>query len=436
MTDISRDDAVTLLRPKVAEVMDIVDVTTGRSESYALRFRGRLRIDSVEAFDRLEPVFRQHDFTLVFRNAVDPRAPRTPRRPDSASDATRFLPAEEPGAPAGPPDRPDPHVILALPGVINPKPTNPRINLLLFLATLASAFYTGALYAYTGPCNDLARGLIEPLLTLWRGWPFAFSMLGILLAHEFGHYLMARRHGAPVTLPYFIPMPLSPFGTMGAVIALQAPIRNRRILLDIGVAGPLAGFVVAIPILFIGLAMAQVSTIVVPPGCGISLEGNSVLYLLSKYLVFGQLLPAPESDGAGGPALYWLRYFFTGGPLPLGGQDVFLNQVAWAGWAGLLVTGLNLIPAGQLDGGHTLFVLIGQRVRQVVPVILAVLIVLGFAWQGWWLWAVLIYFLNRRPAELLDEITPLDSRRRVLAVVTLILFLLVITPVPIVAIGG
>ncbi|MBI4632258.1 MAG: hypothetical protein HY740_11165 [Chloroflexi bacterium] len=215
---------------------------------------------------------------------------------------------------------------------------------------------------------------------------------------------------------------------------MKAPVRNRRILMDIGVSGPLAGFIVAIPVLIIGLLRSQVLPI--PAGQALSLEGNSIVYLLVKFLVFGKLLPAPEVYNFGNPILHWLVYFFTSQPLPIGGVDVMLDQMAWAGWAGLLVTGLNLIPAGQLDGGHALFVLLGKRAEKILPVILIALVLLGFVWQGWWLWAALIYFLNRRHAELLDEITPLDPRRRVVALITLLLFFLVITPVPLTIIGG
>ncbi|MBM4425028.1 MAG: site-2 protease family protein [Chloroflexi bacterium] len=401
-SDSTTDDFTAPLRAAVASVMTVSDMTIGRNENYTVRFRGRLTLDSVEAYDRVAAAFRSHNFTPLFRN-------------DSGQ-----------------------HVILAVPGVIDPKPSNPWINYLLMAATLFSAFYTGALYSYDGPATDLAAVLLEGLLRIHTGWPFAVGLLSILLAHEFGHYIAARRHGQHATLPYFIPMPypISPFGTLGAIIAMKAPVRNRRILLDIGVAGPLAGFVVAIPVLIIGLMRSRVETIAIPPGAGISLEGNSVIYLLAKLFVFGQLLPSPESYGAGGAALYWIRYFFTSTPLPIGGKDVFLDQVAWAGWAGLLVTGLNLIPAGQLDGGHTLYVLLGERVKKLLPVILIVLIALGFVWSGWWLWAGLIYLLNRRHAELLDEITTLDPARRFLAVATLILFFLVITPVPLTIVGG
>lgn len=401
---ITTTDVTDSLRPVVAEVMTIEDVTAGRSEKYTARYRGELRIDSVEAYERVSKVFAQFDHTPLFRT--------------------------EEGR----------HVILAMPGVIDPKPSNPWINLVLMVLTVFSAFFTGALYGYQGPETDLGRILLVGLRQIFTGWPFAVGLLSILLAHEFGHYIAARRHGAPVTLPYFIPMPfpISPFGTLGAVIAMKAPVRNRRILLDIGVAGPLAGFVVAIPVLLIGLMRSHVITIPLtfPPGPGISLEGNSIVYLIMKLFVFGDLLPAPVSYGPAGPILYWLRYFFTSTPFPLGGKDVFLDQMAWAGWAGLLVTGLNLIPAGQFDGGHTLYVLIGDNVKKLLPFIIAILILLGFAWQGWWLWAAITFFVNRRHAELLDEITPLDPGRRVLALVTLILFILVITPVPLTIVAG
>ncbi len=218
------------------------------------------------------------------------------------------------------------------------------------------------------------------------------------------------------------------FGTLGAFIRLNEPPKNKRVLLDIGIAGPLAGLVVAIPVLLIGLSLSQVEPI--PSGQGLLLEGNSVLYLLAKYAVFGQWLPAPASYGGTPELLYWIRYYFTGLPAPVGGTDVFIHSVAWAGWAGLLVTALNLIPAGQLDGGHLIFTLWGRRSRALLPFILGALAILGVVWSGWWLWAFLIFSLGRTYAEPLDQITALDPRRKAIAIFGLIVFFLVFTPVP------
>jgi len=127
---------------------------------------------------------------------------------------------------------------------------------------------------------------------------------------------------------------------------------------------------------------------------------------------------------------HWITYFFVGRPSPVGSTDVFISPVAWAGWVGLLVTFLNLVPAGQLDGGHVIYAVFGKRVNRIVPIILVFMVLLGFFWSGWWLWAFLIFFLGRSHAEPLDQITRLDSRRKALAVLMLVIFLLVLTPVP------
>jgi membrane-associated protease RseP (regulator of RpoE activity) len=269
------------------------------------------------------------------------------------------------------------------------------------------------------------------------GAAFTASFLGILLAHEFGHYIAARRHGTPVSLPYFIPFPLSPLGTMGAAIRLLAPPRDRRVLLDIGMAGPLAGLAVAIPVLLIGLALSRVEPL---PGstqafAGMTLEGNSVIYLLAKLITKGELLPSPAGYGVVPPVIYWLRYLVLGTPVPVGGRDVMLHPVAWAGWAGLLITALNLVPAGMFDGGHTIYVLVGRKAARLLPVLVAVLFLLGFAWSGWWLWAGLVLLLGRIYAEPFDDITPLDPRRRRIAVLGLVLFVLLFMPVPFRAFG-
>jgi len=252
--------------------------------------------------------------------------------------------------------------------------------------------------------------------------------MSILLAHEFGHYLMSRYHRTPATLPYFIPLPLAPLGTMGAAILMQGTPKNKRVLFDIGVAGPLAGIIVALPILFLGLSLSHLD--VIKPVAGTYQEGNSLLYLLAKYVTFGKLLPAPTSLGGVTPFMYWLKYFFTGRPYPLGATDVFISPVAFAGWAGLLVTALNLIPAGTLDGGHVVYSWFGEKAAQAYPYILVALLALGVFWNGWWIWAILLLWLGRVHAEPLDQITPLDNNRRVLAGVVILIFILTFSPVP------
>jgi membrane-associated protease RseP (regulator of RpoE activity) len=219
-----------------------------------------------------------------------------------------------------------------------------RLNVYLFLATVVTVFLAGALYSRAighhpdfESTRDFWRTVVDPRF-LVTGWSFAVPLLAILLAHEFGHYFAALHHRVPASLPYFIPLPfLSPFGTMGAVIAMRGRIRSRNALLDIGAAGPLAGLVVAIPVIIWGLASSDVTPL---PTDGYTREGQSLLYVGLKYLVLGSI-----------PA----------------GSDVFLHPTALAGWAGLLVTMINLLPFGQLDGGHIAYALFGERQDRLAP---------------------------------------------------------------------
>ncbi|HAY85950.1 MAG TPA: site-2 protease family protein [Chloroflexi bacterium] len=384
--------------------MTVSSITVGNhSDNVLARYRGQLHKDSVEAYDQLTASLKPYNITPLFREDEDQ------------------------------------HLIVLLEGVLDPAPSNPVLNLVLFVLTLISVLFAGTLYSYEGPVPEDGLEMILVLLrNLDQGFAFGASILGILLAHEFGHYLAARYHKTAVTLPYFIPFPLSLLGTMGAFIQLKAPPKNKRILHDIGLAGPLAGLVVAIPVLLVGLALSPVEMIdpVIPQGSAFILEGNSVFYLFAKYVIHGQLLPAPQSYEGLSPLLYWVRYIFTGHPLPLGGQDVMMHPMAWAGWAGLLVTALNLIPAGQLDGGHALYVLFGSKARRLLPVILISLTLLGMVWSGWWLWVALIFFLGQRHAEPLDQITRLDSRRKAIAILSLLIFLLIFTPIPLQQVVG
>jgi membrane-associated protease RseP (regulator of RpoE activity) len=389
--------------PFVSRVLRIDEINWGsQKQGYLVRYRGKLYGESQIAYDQLSNSLEPFNVTPLFRLNNNQ------------------------------------HIVILIDGIVQPKPSNSTINILLFIFTLLSVLFAGALYTYDGPTSvDPLINLKNIILNIGLGWPFAVSMLAILLAHEFGHYLAARYHKTSVTLPYFLPFPLSPFGTMGAFIQLKQPPKNLRVLHDIGVAGPLAGLVIAIPVLIIGLFTSEIDKLplVFPPGQGF--EGNSILYLLIKHLVHGIWLPQPANFGDIPQFLYWIRYFFTGLPLPRGGIDVTLNAVAWAGWAGLLVTALNLIPAGQLDGGHLIYVLFGRKSRKLMPVILGALLLLGLVWSGWWLWAFLIFFFGRTHAEPLDQITPLNIGRKIIAILGLTLFILLFTPVPLASpVGG
>lgn len=384
--------------PLVKQVFRIDEVTWGsEKQNFLVRYRGDLLLESEDAYAKLANGLQSLDVTPLFR--------------------------VEEGS----------ETIILMKGIVRPKPSNPWINLILFIVTGISVVFAGTLFEYRGPLTSDINTILPFLLpSLLRGFAFAGSLLAILLAHEFGHYLAARYHRSAVTLPYFIPFPFSPFGTMGAFIQLKEPPKNKRILLDIGIAGPLAGLVIAIPLCFLGLYLSEVDTLplFLSQGQAISLEGNSLLYLLMKFIVFGQWLPAPIDLGGMNPLLYWLRYFFTGQPVPYGSLDVLLHPVAWAGWAGLLITALNLIPAGQLDGGHIIYSLFGRKSRIILPFVLVALIILGTVWSGWWLWAFIIFLMGRAHAEPLDQITPLDSRRKALAIFGLVVFVLVFTPIP------
>src|SRR5258706_5697214 len=386
------------LNSLVARVFQISDVTLGKGGTeFLYRYRGTLTgEDSAAAYDQLAEALRPHGLMPLFRK-------------------------DEDGS----------HLIFLVPAPPAPKPSNPRINIILFVLTVLSVMLAGAqIPANVAIPEDALGQLMLFYKYMFTGWPFALGLMSILLAHEFGHYFAGRYHKVALSLPYFIPLPLvGGIGTMGAVIRMKEMPKNRRILLDVGIAGPLAGLVVAIPVLLYGLSISTLGPVISTAGGFI--EGNSATYLLAKFAVFGKLLPAPLGYGGMSPLLYWLRYYFTGTPAPVGGTDVFISPVAFAGWVGLLVTSLNLIPAGQLDGGHVLYVLLGgKRLRAILPVILVGLGLLGFFWAGWWLWLAILLFFGRLTDESRDQITELDPPRRILAIVGIIIFFLVFIPVP------
>ena len=391
--------ATEVLTSLVSRVFRIEDVTAGDpAKGPQLRYRGHLLgDDSVSAYDQLAASVNSYGLTPLFRLEKGEQ------------------------------------VIYLVDTPPKQKAANPWVNVVLFVLTVFSVMLVGATPEGPVPAN-LGGQLLAMLKSIFTGWPFALSMMGILVSHEFGHYLMSRYHKTPATLPYFIPLPISPLGTMGAAILMKGIPKNKRILFDIGVAGPLAGMIIAIPVLFLGLKMSSLDTITASAGSFI--EGNSLLYLLAKFMVFGKLLPQPATYGSLSPFLYWVRYFFTGMPSPVGGMDVFISPVAFAGWAGLLVTALNLVPAGTLDGGHVVHSLFGDKAKKAFPFLIVIMVALGFVWSGWWLWALLLFWLGRVNAETLDQITPLDPKRRLVAVLVIVLFVLVFTPVPFALLGA
>ncbi len=298
----------------------------------------------------------------------------------------------------------------------SPRPPRVVINIVLFLLTCLSTMWVGAGYGTTSTAPLQNPWDLERLLS---GWPFAGTLLLILGMHELGHFFAARYHGIAVSLPYFIPVPLS-FGTLGAFIRLRQPVWDRRKLFDVGVAGPLAGLVVALPLLYVGLATSELSFW----SGAVGLEGNSLLYLGAKYLVFAE----------------WLPNFTTG-------RDVSINQVAFAAWIGLLATGLNLLPIGNLDGGHVVFSLFGFRARMWNLAALGLLTVLGISGLrplqeavpflehiGYTYWLFWVWFLflvvGSTHAVTLDMVTELDPVRRWIGYGTLVLFVVTFVPVP------
>jgi len=279
---------------------------------------------------------------------------------------------------------------------------------LLFLITLFSTSIVGASLQ-----TDFNRNLpfdVEQYLRgfvsvwrhpgfIWQGLPFSLTLLTILLAHEAGHYLACVYYGVDASLPYFLPAPTL-MGTFGAFIRIRSAVYSKRVLFDIGVAGPLAGFVFLLPALAVGVAFSKV----IP---GIALQGD---------IRFGT------------PGLLWIlqKLIFPGVPA----SDIYLHPVARAAWIGILATALNLLPIGQLDGGHILYALAGDKHKLLSKIFIAALLPLGFRWWPWWLWAVALFFLARRHPVIVDP-SSIGRGRKWLALASLIVFLLCFTVAPV-----
>ena len=285
------------------------------------------------------------------------------------------------------------------------------INILLFVATVISAFFVGITwsinYKYTDfvpespQISQLADMITDPEI-LFLSILYAVVLMSILLAHELGHFLACRHYRIDATLPYFIPAPTL-IGTLGAFIKIKSPITKKQQLFDIGIAGPLAGFILAVPTLIYGISQSKVLP----------------------------TLHREESIIFGEPLLLKIigNIVFKGVPEEF---DVFLHPVAFAGWVGILVTALNLFPIGQLDGGHVVYAMLGKKSKKVAKLVLLAFIVMGvFFWVGWLVWALLISVLGLKHPRITDEEIPLSSGRKILGVVVIVIFIISFIPDPV-----
>ena len=272
-----------------------------------------------------------------------------------------------------------------------------RIHLIFFVLTVFTTLIAGALQEGAKPWENLA--------SIIKGIPFSFTIISILLTHELAHYFASRRHGMTASLPYFIPGPPLPpmIGTFGAVIKTNPPIPDRRALFDIGVSGPLAGFIVSVIAIVIGLKFSRVAPLEEIRGVTVML-GDSLGFKLLSYLTVGAL---PDK------------------------ADIFLHPIAYAGWIGFFVTAMNLLPIGQLDGGHVVYAVLGRWHRIVSISMVVLLFVLGYmSWPGWYLWGFLTTVLGTRHPPVFQPNIELDKRRKIIAWITLIVFILTFMPEP------
>ncbi|GLI53401.1 site-2 protease family protein [Thermodesulfovibrio yellowstonii] len=267
------------------------------------------------------------------------------------------------------------------------------IPLILFVMTIFTTLFAGAL--------QQGINLFKEPMRLWEGYPFSISIMTILLGHEMGHYFASKAHKTKATLPYFIPAP-SIIGTFGAFIKMKSPILTRKALIDIGATGPIVGFILSLIACIIGLKMSKI----------IPLTYGEDVFMLGDSILFSLLVK------------------FTLGNIPAG-QDVLLHSVAFAGWIGLFVTSMNLLPVGQLDGGHIAYALFGRWHFYISRTILFFIAALGvFYWYGWLVWALLLVFLGVDHPPILVWESSLPLSRRIMGILSFIIFLLTFTPAP------
>jgi membrane-associated protease RseP (regulator of RpoE activity)/predicted nucleic acid-binding Zn-ribbon protein len=285
------------------------------------------------------------------------------------------------------------------------KPDNPWLPWIFLISTIATTFFSGYVLAktYIATLDYYGLpGLRNPYLIALA---FSVSVMAILGTHEMGHKIAAAYHGVKATMPYFIPFPFSLIGTLGAVIRVKSPLPTRNAAIDLGVSGPIAGFVVAVPVTMLGLKMSVVvPPALAPPSKGGVYFGTNLLFELLMKAVLG----VPKD------------------------YVVFLHPIAIAGWVGILVTFLNLIPVAQLDGGHILRAFISERAHRFITLAVAFLLFgLGYLWPGWFIWGLLVLLIGLpgNPGAL-DEVSPITKSRIILAIIAGLIFLLTATPRP------
>jgi len=287
------------------------------------------------------------------------------------------------------------------------------LNVILFVITIFTTFFFGLIHSLSFLYGDLLNQNTEGAINLnifkdpqaiTLAVIYTSVLLGILLGHELGHYLTCRHYRINATLPYFIPAPTI-IGTLGAFIKIKSPITRKQQLFDIGIAGPLTGFILSLPALAYGISLSKV----IPPSA-LPEEGT---------LIFGE------------PLLLKILGSMILKEIP-SGYDILIHPVAFAGWVGILVTSFNLFPVGQLDGGHISYALLGpSKSRALARLMLGLFIVMGIIfWIGWFLWAFIILVLGLRHPRIIDEETPLSPRRKFMGLIALVIFILSFIPDP------
>jgi len=287
-----------------------------------------------------------------------------------------------------------------------PQQKFPWVNVVLFALTCLSTAVVGAflMASFQNTFTDFTaffRSIFRSPLTLVNGLPFSLAIMTILLAHEMGHYLTCRYYGIDATLPYFIPAPTL-VGTMGAFIRIKSPIQHRAALLEVGIAGPIAGFVLAVPALLIALAKSGFTTV----------------------------SPSASSVMLGEPLIFKAMELITG-KMPPPGMEINLHPIGFAAWFGFFATALNLLPVGQLDGGHVSYALFRGIHKRISEAFVFTLIPLGiFYWPGWLLWSVVLLLIGLRHPVTLDDSIPLTQRHQWLGWIGLTIFVFCFTPIP------